>query len=166
MKTKKRLSFVIAIVTLLSVLLPVESFAVEECTTCDGRGQVLNGNYYGYCTDCGGSGIEGGDISQRLIYGDGWKRVTPTAPSSISTSVSKPTPSPTPAPSYSTGTITFDSESNASVPGLYLERNVWGEAQNNDVLAVLQSVFEVYTDTYGGDYMARTNLHTVIKQSA
>jgi hypothetical protein len=61
--------------------------------------------------------------------------------------------------------IFFHDDSNTKASGLYLQKGVWGEARDIDVLAVLQSVADVYAETYGNEYISRLDLHTVITKS-
>ncbi|MCL2743903.1 MAG: hypothetical protein FWE67_08630 [Planctomycetaceae bacterium] len=51
-------------------------------------------------------------------------------------------------------------------PGLYVQTGVWGNAREDNVKAVLQSVLDVYSDAYGGDYVLRRQKVTTVTKTA
>lgn len=50
----------------------------------------------------------------------------------------------------------------SGVTGFFLQAGVWGDARDVDIKAVLQSVLDVYSDTYGEEYISRHNKYTII----
>ena len=50
--------------------------------------------------------------------------------------------------------------------GLFLQKDVWGDAVNENVQAVLQSVFNVFSNIYGSEYILRKNKSTIIKRAS
>jgi hypothetical protein len=131
MRTTKLLSLFIAVAMLLSMALPLESYAAaQRCANC---GRPVTGTAY---PNTGGNSVSS------------------PAPASPSDNTVKPNTQ-----------ISFNETSNAAIPGLFLQKGVWGEARDKDVLAVLQSVWGVYSDSYESEYILRKGIHTEIKKS-
>jgi hypothetical protein len=96
----------------------------------------------------------------------------PSSPANDPVLPSAPAPLNSPAPAPPSGDtvkhsaqISFNENSNAGRPGLYLKKGVWGTEKDEDVLKAYQSILDVYADLYGGEYVMRKALHTVIKSN-